>query len=129
MDIENYFQRGLLWQAIRDAFGHLKVRILMILSFILVSTATVFYHFQEGWGWIDAFYFSMITISTVGYGDFSPQTPAGKLFTVAYLVVGIGLFVVATAAFAEQLLQHIRTELLAEHHRTRSTSEHTRDQD
>lgn len=36
----------------------------------LIDVATVFYHVQEGWRWIDTLYFSVITISTVGYGDF-----------------------------------------------------------
>jgi voltage-gated potassium channel Kch len=36
-------------------------------------------------------YFSVITLTTVGYGDFSPQTPAGKIFTMIYVLVGLGL--------------------------------------
>lgn len=64
----------------------------------------MFYHFVEKWSWIDAFYFSVITIATVGYGDFSPQTNLGKLFTVGYILVGIGLFVTTTATLASQML-------------------------
>lgn len=98
--------------AARDALRNPKVRLLLLLSGMIIISATVFYHFQEGWGWIDALYFSVITIATVGYGDFAPQTPLGKLFTVGYLIFGIGVFVVATATFAEHLLQHIRSELI-----------------
>lgn len=98
------FRHGLMVRAIREAFSDAKVRMLLSLVFLLILAATVFYHFQEHWGWVDVLYFSVITISTVGYGDFSPQTAEGKLFTIAYLIVGIGLFVVATAAFAEYLL-------------------------
>ena len=98
--------------AARDALRNPKVRVLLLLSCMIIITATVFYHFQEGWGWIDALYFSVITIATVGYGDFAPQTPLGKLFTVGYLIFGIGVCVVATATFAEHLLQHIRSELI-----------------
>lgn len=105
------FGRGLLWRAAGSALAHAKVRLLMLLSALVIGVATVFYHFQEGWGWIDALYFSVITIATVGYGDFAPQTPMGKLFTVGYLLAGIGLFVVATATFAEHLLRHVRREL------------------
>lgn len=50
------------------------------------------------------FIFSVITVATVGYGDFSPQTTLGKLFTVGYILVGIGLFVTATATLASQML-------------------------
>ena len=90
--------------AIRLAFANPKVKILMSLSFSQIGLATVFYHFIEKWPWVDAFYFSVITVATVGYGDFSPQTTLGKLFTVGYILVGIGLFVTATATLASQML-------------------------
>jgi hypothetical protein len=35
--------------------------------------------------------FSVITLATVGYGDFAPRTTGGKLFTVGYVLVGVGL--------------------------------------
>ena len=35
--------------------------------------------------------FSVITLATVGYGDFAPRTTLGKLFTVGYVLVGVGL--------------------------------------
>lgn len=51
----------------------------------------VFYHFTEGLKWIDAFYFSTITLATVGYGDIVPHTDLGKIFTTFYVLVGIGI--------------------------------------
>ncbi len=93
-----------LTYAIKVAFQQAQVKILLLLSFSQISLATVFYHFVEKWSWIDAFYFSVITIATVGYGDFSPQTNLGKLFTVGYILVGIGLFVTTTATLASQML-------------------------
>ena len=41
----------------------------------------------EGWGLLDTTYFLTVTITTVGYGDFCPETPEGKLFTVVYCLV------------------------------------------
>lgn len=61
------------------------------LAAMIISGGTVFYRVVEGWAWLDAFYFTVITLTTVGYGDLSPQTPLGKLFTVAYLLLGLGL--------------------------------------
>ena len=52
---------------------------------------TIVYHYIEGWKWLDALYFSVITLTTVGYGDFSPQTDFGKLFTIIYVLTGIGI--------------------------------------
>ena len=54
-------------------------------------TGTVVYRLLEDWGWVDSFYFSVITLTTVGYGDLSPSTAASKLFTVVYVVSGISL--------------------------------------
>ena len=57
----------------------------------LLAVATVFYHFVENWTWVDAFYFSSVAITTVGFGDLSPTTDASKLFTVFYIFAGLSL--------------------------------------
>lgn len=57
----------------------------------LIAAATVFYHLEEGWSWVDSFYFSTIAVTTVGFGDLSPTTDISKLVTVAYVVAGISL--------------------------------------
>ncbi len=46
----------------------------------------------------------MITIATVGYGDFSPATFAGKLFTIFYVLCGLGLFVATATAIADRII-------------------------
>jgi voltage-gated potassium channel len=58
---------------------------------LLLTIATVFYHFVESWSWVDSFYFSSIAITTVGFGDLSPSTDASKLFTVFYIFAGLSL--------------------------------------
>lgn len=58
---------------------------------IIIAIGTITYHNFEGWSWINTLYFSIITLTTIGYGDFSPQTTTGKLFTTVYIVVGIGM--------------------------------------
>src|SRR4051812_40793164 len=58
----------------------------LALSLILITT--IFYWFVEGWSLLDAAYFAVVTIATVGYGDFAPQTTLGKIFTIGYIVSG-----------------------------------------
>ena len=96
-----------LWhfvRAIRKGLADPEFRSLCILVLIVIGSGTFFYHFVEGMGWIDAFYFCVITLTTVGYGDFAPQTPIGKLFTVVYIFVGLGLL----AAFIGYVAQNAR---------------------
>lgn len=68
-----------------------EYRDLIITTLIVICIGMVVYHFMEGWSWLDALYFSFITLTTVGFGDFAPQTDAGKIFTIVYIVVGIGI--------------------------------------
>jgi len=77
-------------------------RSLVFLVFLTLLIGTIFYSVQEGWGVIDAFYFSVTTLTTVGLGDLSPTTPVGKLFTVGYIFSGLGLIAGFINAIAEE---------------------------
>ncbi len=68
-----------------------EYRDLLITTIIIISVGTITYHYLEGWTIIDSLYFSVVTLTTIGYGDFSPQTDAGKIFTIIYIIVGIGM--------------------------------------
>ena len=50
---------------------------------------TLVYHWLEGWSYLDALYFCVISLATVGYGDLTPTTPLAKLFTIIYVINGI----------------------------------------
>ena len=80
-----------LIQSLIDFLRQKTYRGLTISSLSIVLAGTVVYHFVEGWRWLDSFYFSVITLATVGYGDFSPQTDFGKIFTIFYILSGIGI--------------------------------------
>ena len=69
---------------------------------------SVFYHLVEGLKLVDAFYFTAVTLTTVGYGDFTPQTDAGKLFTAVYAFVGIGIFLGFAAALFQAIAERLR---------------------
>ena len=70
----------------------------------LVVFATVFYRIVEGWSLLDSAYFSVVTIATVGFGDFAPKTALGKIFTIGYIFSGLGIFVMAVTALGHAAL-------------------------
>ncbi len=86
------------------AFKDGRVKGILAFTVGMIFWASVFYHYVEGWGWLDSAYFSVVTISTVGFGDFSPETAAGKIFTMLYIIVGLGVFVTAATTVADSIL-------------------------
>ena len=92
--------------ALHDSWKDPAFRALLILLLLVVSGATVFYRLAEKWSWLDAFYFSVITGLTIGYGDFAPTTPFSKIFTMVYALVAVGLFVALGTSIARALVTH-----------------------
>jgi voltage-gated potassium channel len=81
-----------LLKAIMDAWRRdPQFRTLVGLVFFTLLSGTIFYTLEEGWSIVDAFYFSVTTLTTVGLGDLSPTTTLGKLFTVVYIFAGLSL--------------------------------------
>ncbi len=91
-------------RALRSAWRDETTRGLIYSVGLLLLLGTIFYSIVEGWGWLDSLYFTVITLTTVGYGDFSPQTPIGKIFTMIYLLLGLGLL----ASFITVIAVHYR---------------------
>ena len=88
-------------QSPKDTIEEYSYHLLVSASLIMIGTASIFYHLVEDLKWIDAVYFSVITVATVGYGDITPHTDAGKIFTVFYVLFGIGLI----ATFASTVVR------------------------
>lgn len=76
-----------VWGAFKDP----EFEVLLTLTAVVLATGTIFYHDVEGWTYLDSLYFSVVTLTTVGYGDLFPHTAVSKIFTMVYLIVGIGI--------------------------------------
>lgn len=66
-----------------------RTRPVFVYAASMIGVGAALYHWLEGWSWLDSFYFVIITLTTIGYGDFSPTKPITKLITIFYGINGI----------------------------------------
>jgi voltage-gated potassium channel len=85
---------------------------IMILALGVIIYGTAGFHFIEGQPWIVSLYWTFVTIGTVGYGDYSPETSAGMIFTITLIVFGIGTFALAIEALVDLLLKRQEMKFL-----------------
>ena len=67
-------------------------RIAIALVFVVFLSGLVGFHFIEGYGFIDSFYMTVISVSTVGFEVVRPLSPAGKVFVSFLLIFSLGSF-------------------------------------
>lgn len=66
-------------------------KLLAASAVLLIATGTVVFSLLEDWSIVDLIYFSVVTATTVGFGDLTPATDPAKLFTVIYIVFGLSI--------------------------------------
>jgi len=93
-----------LGKTFRRSFKDPEFRVLVAIFTGLIGIGTLFYHHYERLSWLDSMYFSVITLSTVGYGDITPQTPAGKVFTMIYILIGVSILVGVANILGRQIV-------------------------
>jgi len=81
-----------------------RLTIYLIIFLAILIGGTVGFRVLENKSWIDAFYFIIVSMATVGYGDVTPVTSGGKIFTVFLIVLGVGTFLGVFANATEMML-------------------------
>jgi voltage-gated potassium channel len=74
-----------------DVISDPSARPILIWAGTLVVFGTLVFSWLEGWSYLDAFYFSVVTLATVGYGDYAPKTDFGKFLDVFFILNGLGV--------------------------------------
>lgn len=72
---------------------------------LLLATGVVFYCLIEKWNFVDSLYFCVTTLTTVGFGNPAPSTDLGKLFTVFFVLSGVGMFLAVINAVGKAAVQ------------------------
>lgn len=80
-------QKFLLLDVLRDK----ESRLVFYWALVVLVIGTLVYHWLEGWSYLDALYFCVISLATIGYGDLTPTTPEAKMFTIIYVINGIAI--------------------------------------
>lgn len=62
----------------------------VVLLGVVLGVGTAGYMLVEGWGAFDALYMTVITVGTIGYGETHPLSPAGRVFTIFLILMGLG---------------------------------------
>tara|TARA_Y100000590_G_scaffold452674_1_gene596268 strand:- start:1109 stop:1810 length:702 start_codon:yes stop_codon:yes gene_type:complete len=103
----------------QKAFNHVRGELIVFGSFsllILYVASVGIYIFEheaqpEAFGSIfDCLWWSIVTLTTVGYGDSYPITVGGKVFTSFIVIIGLGIIAVPTGLFASALSKTIKNK-------------------
>ena len=80
----------------------LTINLIILLAVLVLGTLGFMY--LENRSLLDAFYFIIVTLGSVGYGDIHPTTPAAKVFVIFLIILGVGTFVGVLASGTEMIL-------------------------
>jgi len=94
--------------------SNIKLQIASAISALIgmIALGTIVYKFLEGWTWIQSFYFSVITLSTVGYGDLYPTNEISRLFTAFYILSGVAIALSALGIIGMNYLEKREKKIL-----------------
>ena len=93
---------------------HIHHRKLIIIAVIFLASwlfgTFLIHHFErvQGWSYFDAFYFTVITTATIGFGDLVPHTVEGKILTMGYAILYVPLFLYTMTLVFQSRFQRIQ---------------------
>ena len=61
----------------------------LFLTLFFIINDVVYNELEDDWSTLDTIYFTVTSITTVGYGDFTPSTEGSRLYTILFLLVGL----------------------------------------
>jgi voltage-gated potassium channel len=92
-------------------FNSKQFKYLLLIPLVTIIIGIAGFMWLEKLSFLDALYFTVVTIATVGYGDISPATAGGKILVIFVIIIGIGTFVTLLTSVAQWLLQRRQAAL------------------
>jgi voltage-gated potassium channel len=72
---------------------------------VVVAIGALGFWYLEGLTLLEAFYMTITTITTVGYGDITPQTFHGRIFTMGLILAGVGVALYVLTRIIESVME------------------------
>ena len=94
-----------LSHAIAAVWRDPETRALPLVAGALVLVGTIFYWYFEDWTVVQALYFTVVTLTTIGYGDLAPTSSGTQIFTIVFILIGLGVFLALLTSIAQQFLK------------------------
>lgn len=82
-----------------------KLKIALLALLCIFIAGVVGFHVIEGWGIVESFYTAVVTLLTVGYGDFYPHTNVGRVFTALFIIVGVCTMLLTIGLLTEAMVE------------------------
>jgi len=81
-----------------------KIYLALSLMLTVLAFGVLGYRFVSDYSWVDAFYMTIITVTTVGFSEVRPMGPEGKIFTIVLIVTSVFIFGFAISVITEYML-------------------------
>ncbi len=81
---------------------------------VMIAIGAVGFRFFEQLSWLDSFYTSAQTVTTVGYGDLAPVTVPGRIFAILLMLTGVGTVLFGLTVLAQAVIQSEMVEALSQ---------------
>lgn len=82
-----------------------KIRMVILLLCGVFLLGTLGFTLIEGWGFLDSFFMTLITITTIGYREIRPLSDAGKLFDIVVIFLGVGTYAYGFATIVQSVVE------------------------
>jgi len=93
--------------------------VLFAIGFFIAFGTLSFHALEKDWTWIQSFYFTIVTLTTVGYGDLHPSTDSSRLFTAIFILLGVTIVVSSISfvgsGYLQRRTEHRETKLAKKH--------------